>query len=296
MAFRLMEVASVTTAAGTFGDCLCIQWVRAEDGPSEYEYQWWAKGVGMVKSSKSRVGAYGRQQSLLSYTVKQPDRPAIATEPADATITAGESAVLTVVAGGTAPLAFQWYEGECGDVARPLAGATAANFTTSPLTLSERYWVRVSNRTAFADSRTALVSIDDGRRSFTQWIAGSDAPADQRGELATPANDGVTNLMKFALGVSPMDSAATHLPMPALYQDAGQPAALALTFAKNSKAQGLRFALEASADLATWTEVESITDVLGTNPDGTLLVRLRETVPPTGTTRRFVRLKVELLP
>jgi hypothetical protein len=291
--FRLLRIVNSYTAAGTFSDCLEIQWVRAEDRGSEYENQMWAKGVGMVESRESRDWAYGmREQSLQSYTVKQPDRPAITDEPADTTITAGESAVLTVAAGGTAPLAFQWYEGECGDVSRPLAGATEASFTTSPLTLSERYWVRVSNRTSFADSRTALVSIDDGRRSFTQWIAGSDAPVDQRGELATPANDGVSNLMKYALGVLPLDSAATHLPTPALFQETGQPAALALTFAKNSKAQGIRFALEMSADLLTWAEVESTTDDLGTNSDGTLLVRLRETVPPDGAVRRFARLKV----
>ena len=50
-----------------------------------------------------------------------------------------------MVATGTEPLTYQWYEGASGDITNPIAGATGSSYTTPPLTHNTQYWVRVSN-------------------------------------------------------------------------------------------------------------------------------------------------------
>lgn len=85
--------------------------------------------------------------------------PAITTEPTDATIDSGGSATLRVAATGTDPLSLQWYRGSSGDTADPIAGASAASYTTPPLTGDASFWVRVSNACGSTDSRTAAVTV-----------------------------------------------------------------------------------------------------------------------------------------
>ncbi|MCU0274201.1 MAG: hypothetical protein MUE34_13305, partial [Acidimicrobiales bacterium] len=87
--------------------------------------------------------------------------PAITAEPEDATVSSGGSATLTVTATGTEPLTFQWYAGSSGDTSIPVAGATAASYTTPALTETTSYWVRVSNDCGFTDSSTATVTVSD---------------------------------------------------------------------------------------------------------------------------------------
>jgi formylglycine-generating enzyme required for sulfatase activity len=132
-------------------------------------------------------------------------------------------------------------------------------------------------------------------QSFSEWLARPDVPDGQRTAASIPAGDGVTNLMKFALGVAPMQSAAAHLPQPVLITQSGAPRTLALDFTMNPQAQGLSYALEVSDNLATWTEAPSSMQLLGII-EGTVLTRQRlsETTPPAAV-RRFARLKVALL-
>jgi uncharacterized delta-60 repeat protein len=296
IAFRLLGVETVVTPAGTFVGCLHTRFSFAGDAPDVLNDNWWAPGVGWVRSLKRKAGEVSISEELLiSSAVQAPVLPAITAQPAGAMIALGTTAPLGVTANGTAPLSYQWYRGESGDTASPVVGATNASFTTPALTAWARYWVRVANRSASVDSATALVEVTGGTMTVGDWAAQGGVPTNRRGYLDTPAGDGVTNLMKFALGVPPLDDATAHLPTATTYAQSGQPLAVALLFAKNPGAQGVRYALEVSDGLATWTEVAAVLDVLGTNPDGTQLVRLREAVPPA-VARRFARLKVELVP
>lgn len=296
VAFRLLGIETVTTAAGTFNGCAHIRYSMAGAGPDELNDQWWAPGVGTVRSLRRKAGwTDTTEELLLSSTVAQPVLPAITTQPADATIDSGATASLAVAANGTAPLSYQWYRGDSGNTASPIVGATTASLTTPALTAWARYWVRVSNRSAFVDSRTVLVEVTGGTMKLGDWTAQPGTPVNQRGALDTPAGDGVTNLMKFALGVPPMASATAHLPTPTTYTEAGQPLAIALVFTKNPGAQAVDYRLLVSADMVTWIWVKSVVEVLGTNPDGTQLVRMREAAPPAAA-RRFAQLKVALVP
>ena len=86
----------------------------------------------------------------------------ITTDPVSAFIASGNTATLSVLAAGTAPLSYQWYEGASGDTSTPV-GTDSASFTTPALDASASYWVRVSNAVnpAGADSAAAVVSIGE---------------------------------------------------------------------------------------------------------------------------------------
>jgi hypothetical protein len=68
----------------------------------------------------------------------------ITTQPSSATITPGSSTTLSVIAAGTAPISYQWYQGTSGDTSHPINNATGSSVTVTPATTTS-YWVHVSN-------------------------------------------------------------------------------------------------------------------------------------------------------
>lgn len=70
----------------------------------------------------------------------------------------GQAAVLSVVVTGTPPITFRWFQGTAPDTSTPVPGAFGATFTTPPVAAEQRYWVRVSNVLATADSLTAILT------------------------------------------------------------------------------------------------------------------------------------------
>jgi alpha-tubulin suppressor-like RCC1 family protein len=282
-------------------------------GTGPLDYQWYKDGVAIPgeRSPQLSIG-FLNASDFGQYTVVVTNQssavpsqaavitqgipPAITTQPVDSTIALGAATTLTVVANGTPPISYQWYKGDSGDTTQPIAGATTASYTTPALSAWSRYWVRISSKSFYTDSRTAFVKVNGGTMTVKDWTAHLGVPTGKGGALDIPASDGVTNLIKFALGVAPMDNASSHLPFPTTYAAApGEPKQLALVFTLNPSAQGIRYVLEVSADASNWTEAESVTDVLRTNPDGTKLVRMREAAPPAAT-RRFARLRIEAMP
>jgi formylglycine-generating enzyme len=84
--------------------------------------------------------------------------PSLTTQPASTSIDEGSTATLSVVASGTAPLTYQWYQGTVGMTNTPV-GTNSDSFTTPALTESTAYWVRVSNSGGTVDSAEALVTV-----------------------------------------------------------------------------------------------------------------------------------------
>jgi Beta-propeller repeat len=83
--------------------------------------------------------------------------PAIGLQPVDTTVPVGQAAVFTVVATGSAPLAYAWKR---GGVLIP--GATDASFSTTPVDSSEDgalFSVLVSNAAGSVESRGARLSV-----------------------------------------------------------------------------------------------------------------------------------------
>ncbi len=89
-----------------------------------------------------------------------PVAPTITTQPANQTVTAGQTATFSVVASGTAPLSYQWQMNGSN-----IPSATAANYTT-PVTAvansGELFRVVVSNSVGSVPSNTALLTVNPG--------------------------------------------------------------------------------------------------------------------------------------
>jgi PKD repeat protein len=100
--------------------------------------------------------------------------PGIATQPASQTIGSGSTATLSVVASGTGPFSYQWYEGASGTTTTPV-GTNSASFTTPALTTTKSYWVRVTGGCGTANSNTATITIAPAlaRRQFAASTANS---------------------------------------------------------------------------------------------------------------------------
>ena len=84
--------------------------------------------------------------------------PAITTQPASQDVPSGTAVVLSVTATGD-DLTYQWYTGNSGDTANPVAGATGNTLTTGALTASTNYWAQVTNVGGSADSDTAVITV-----------------------------------------------------------------------------------------------------------------------------------------
>jgi hypothetical protein len=83
----------------------------------------------------------------------------IATQPGNQTINSGATATLTVNAGGSQPINYQWYQAtSTNDTSNPV-GLNSPQFTTPALTQSTSYWVKVSNSCGIANSNVVTITI-----------------------------------------------------------------------------------------------------------------------------------------
>src|SRR5205814_7138847 len=83
--------------------------------------------------------------------------PTITTQPANQTVTAGQTATFAVVAGGTAPLSYQWQKNGAN-----ITGATAASYTTPVTTTADSgstFAVVVTNTAGTVTSAAATLTV-----------------------------------------------------------------------------------------------------------------------------------------
>lgn len=84
--------------------------------------------------------------------------PAITSQPANATISSGQTANLNVAATGAGSLTYQWYQGTSGDTTKPV-GTNSSSFTSSPLSSSTSFWVSVSDSGGSSSSSAAAITV-----------------------------------------------------------------------------------------------------------------------------------------
>ncbi|PYT48078.1 MAG: hypothetical protein DMG44_16195 [Acidobacteria bacterium] len=87
-----------------------------------------------------------------------PVAPTITTQPGNQTVTAGQTATFTVIATGTAPLAYQWQKNGVS-----VTGATAASYTTPATTTADSgstFAVAVSNTAGTVTSAVATLTVN----------------------------------------------------------------------------------------------------------------------------------------
>ncbi|MEA2488307.1 MAG: hypothetical protein QOH21_99, partial [Acidobacteriota bacterium] len=84
--------------------------------------------------------------------------PSITTQPASSSITAGQSATLSVSATGTGPFTYQWYTGVSGNRTSPVSAATTSTISVSPQNTTS-YWAAVTNACGTAESDAATITV-----------------------------------------------------------------------------------------------------------------------------------------
>jgi hypothetical protein len=188
--------------------------------------------------------------------------PVIIANPQSQTVAPGQSAALIVVAGGSAPLIYQWFY----NTNTPLANATNATLTLTNLqtTNAGAYSVVVSNSVGAATSAFALLTVNSPVSGFQLWQA-QQFTSQQLTNLAicgpdaTPAADGVPNLAKYALGLLPFVPASQPLVAFRLENGAG-----VLSYRRPGTATDVTYRVKVSPDLATWTETGVTQQSVGT--------------------------------
>src|SRR2546422_7003982 len=115
-------------------------------------------GFTFTPSSQSTT-VNGANVSGMNFTANAaPVVPTITTQPGNQTVTAGQTATFTVVAAGTAPLAYQWQKNGAN-----IAGATAASYTTSATTTADSgsaFAVVVTNTAGKVTSAAATLTVN----------------------------------------------------------------------------------------------------------------------------------------
>jgi hypothetical protein len=112
-----------------------------------------AIAMSLVAVSLSGCGGY-------SSSGNGPVAPYINTQPANQTVTAGQTATFNVTASGTSPLSYQWQKNGAD-----ITGATSASYTTLATTTAdsgEQFRVVISNSAGNATSNTATLTVNPG--------------------------------------------------------------------------------------------------------------------------------------
>lgn len=116
-------------------------------------------GTGAVAVTSESVYALESNNGVLAVRIERSvvvDPPVIATQPAGATVYEGASHTFAVAAQGTPPFEYQWFFREA-----PLAGATSAQLTISPVTSADAgaYKVTVRNSAETVTSTPATLTV-----------------------------------------------------------------------------------------------------------------------------------------
>jgi hypothetical protein len=132
------------------------------DSTYPYSYDWNTSGQvgGHTIGAKAFNLSSQSSETQIAVSISTQISPKIIRHPASQTVGSGQPAILSVEATGTAPLAYQWYQGSSGNTSNPIGGATASSYTTPNLFSTTSYWVRVTNSVApTASSNTAIITV-----------------------------------------------------------------------------------------------------------------------------------------
>jgi len=115
------------------------------------------------------------------------------------------------------------------------------------------------------------------------------------GDMASPAKDGITNLMKYALNLNPLTAVVSGLPVQGTTVDGSNHTYLTLSYTQVIAATDITYSAQVSSDLQTWNSGPGYTLLLSgsNNPDGTTTtVVIQDLTPQDSAPKRFIRLQV----
>ncbi len=113
------------------------------------------------------------------------------------------------------------------------------------------------------------------------------------GGAATPAGDGIANLLKYALNLPPAKNGSGEMPVASVTSFDGN-SYLTLTYTCSAIAADVDYIVEVSNDMQTWYSGDGCTLTLSevANPGGLTNTCTVEDVAPMGATPQFMRLRV----
>jgi hypothetical protein len=173
----------------------------------------------------------------------------------------GGAVSFSCAAQGTDPLSFQWLRGlEPLKDSERVFGAQSSILTITQLQNDDEgaYTLRVRNAAGSATSIAATLSLAQLGQSFGQWASAHGLDAGQDGVGGDPDQDGLPNLVEFALGLDPKVS--SQFPIVTSLREGR----VSLIYERSKMAQGISIISEASRDLTRWTT------------DGVVVLKLNE--------------------
>jgi len=156
------------------------------------------------------------------------------------------------------------------------------------------FFNRLLHSCARANCLVATLTHQVRAQSYAQWLAAHSLPADASDSgalMATPAADGIANLLKFGLGLDPAQRGYADRFLTGTTMDGGM-SYLSLTYTRPTPAPpGIAYDVELGSNLASWAS--SGIQVSNTTAGPLQTIMIRDAEPLGGLeTRRFIRLKI----
>ena len=190
------------------------------------------------QATTSSLNNVGAMSSIASHTVCNAAlsavsavAPAITTQPASKTVTAGQTATFSVTASGTSPMTYQWKKNGTA-----VSGATSSSYTTPSTTTSDnnaQFTVTVSNSAGSANSTGATLTVSTSTvlltASTTSLSFGSVNLSTSTTQNVTLTNAGSSNVTVSSVSISGAGFTASGVPTGTILTP-GQTATLNATF------------------------------------------------------------------
>jgi hypothetical protein len=197
--------------------------------------------------------------------------------------------------GGLAPGAYTLFTATAGDNYGGLT-TDGSGFITAGLILG----TGVEAYSANLQVTGANLVLNLSPKPYTSWKSQNFTLAERSdpnisGDLAAPAGDGISNLLKYALNLDPHVSGVSGLPTPGTMTAADNMQYLTLTYKEVISATDLSYVVEVGSDLASWNFGSAFTEVVSStnDPNGiTRTVVVRDLTPMTSGSHHFMRLLV----
>jgi len=231
-----------------------------------------------VTGSAAAQPAFTLPISLTSATAAT---PVFTTQPDSATVSVGGVVTFTISASGSPTPTLQWQRnnGVAGAWAN-ISGATGATYTltASAADTGAQFRCVATNSGGSSTSNSATLTVNG---TYAAWATGINWNGADSSEGGDADGDGLKNLLEYALGGSPTNSASAPVPIVATSGNF-----LTLTFTPQV-VNGLTYTVEASTNLSTWPDVTPLTNLI----PGQIYIHTDSADLGTQP-RRFLRLKV----